>query len=55
MAKEVGINPLVTILGLIAGFKLGGVVGAILAVPVILLIEIIVEEIAASERFKKLS
>jgi len=54
MAKEVGINPLITILGLIAGFKLGGVVGAILAVPIILMIEIVFEEIAASETFKKL-
>ncbi len=54
MAKEVGINPLIIILGLISGFKLGGVVGAILAVPVILLIEIIFEEITASERFKKI-
>ena len=53
MAKEVGINPLIIILALISGFKLGGVVGAILAVPVILLIEIIIEEIVTSERFKK--
>lgn len=54
MAKEIGINPLVTILALIAGFKLGGFVGAILAVPVVLLIEIVLTEVSSSERFKKL-
>lgn len=52
MAKECGINPLITILALISGFKLGGVVGAILAVPVILLIEIISTEILASNKLK---
>ncbi len=54
MAKECGINPLITIIALIAGFKLGGVIGAILAVPVILLIEIILSEVSASEKFKKI-
>jgi len=54
MAKEVGINPLVVILSLIAGFKLAGVVGAILAVPVVLLIEIILSEVSSSGRFKRL-
>ena len=53
MAKECGINPLITILALISGFKLGGVVGAILAVPVILLIEIILTEVSTSDKFKK--
>jgi predicted PurR-regulated permease PerM len=54
MAKECGINPLITIIVLIAGFKLGGIIGAILAVPVVLLIEIILTEISASEKFKKI-
>lgn len=54
MAKECGLNPLITIIALIAGFKLGGVVGAILAVPVILLIEIILTEVSTSEKFKKI-
>jgi len=54
MAKEIGLNPLITILALIAGIKLGGVVGAILAIPIVLLIEIIFTEVAASERFKKI-
>jgi predicted PurR-regulated permease PerM len=54
MAKECGINPLITIIALIAGFKLGGMIGAILAVPVILLIEIILAEVSSSEKFKKI-
>jgi predicted PurR-regulated permease PerM len=54
MAKEIGLNPVITILALIAGIKLGGIVGAILAVPVVLLIEIILTEVVASERFKKI-
>jgi len=54
IAKEVGINPLITILALIAGFKLAGITGAILAVPVVLLIEIILSEVSTSDRFKNL-
>jgi len=54
MAKECGINPLITIIALIAGFKLGGVIGAVLAVPIILLIEIILTEVSTSEKFKKI-
>jgi predicted PurR-regulated permease PerM len=54
MAKECGLNPLITIIALISGFNLAGIVGAILAVPVVLLIEIIFTEVAASERFKKI-
>lgn len=54
MAKECGLNPLITIIALIAGFKLGGFIGAILAVPVVLLIEIILTEVSTSEKFKKI-
>lgn len=48
MQKTVGIHPLVTILALIIGLKLGGIVGGILAIPTVLLMEIF-----ASERFKQ--
>jgi predicted PurR-regulated permease PerM len=54
MAKECNINPLITIIALIAGFELGGVVGAVLSIPVVLLIEIILGEISSSEKFKKI-
>lgn len=39
MQKAVGINPLVTILSLTIGFKLAGVGGAVLAIPVVLVIQ----------------
>lgn len=54
VVREVGVNPLITILSLAIGFKLGGVLGAILAVPFVLLIQIIASEVFASERFKSI-
>lgn len=42
MSKEVGVNPLITIFALLSGFKLGGVVGALLSLPVVILIETII-------------
>jgi predicted PurR-regulated permease PerM len=54
MEKTAGVNPLVTILSLAIGFKLGGIVGAILAVPVVLLIQVVSSEVFASKRFQKL-
>ena len=54
MARECGLNPLITIIALIVGFKLGGVPGAILSVPIVLLLEVILTEISSSEKFKKI-
>lgn len=42
MARGVGVNPLLTILALIVGFRLGGVLGTILAIPTVILIETLV-------------
>lgn len=42
MKETVGLNPLVTILLIAVGAKLGGVAGAILAIPVFLTLEVIV-------------
>jgi len=44
MRKEVGVNPLVTILALAAGFKIGGILGAVLSLPFIILLETILKE-----------
>jgi len=44
MQKTVGVNPLVTILSLAVGFKLAGPIGAVLAVPAVLLIEVVISE-----------
>ncbi len=43
MRQTVGFNPLVTILLIAAGAKLGGVVGAILALPIFLTLETVVK------------
>ncbi len=50
MSKQAGVNPLVTIISLAVGFKLGGVFGAVLAVPIVLLIEIVFNELLSSEK-----
>jgi predicted PurR-regulated permease PerM len=39
MRKTTGVSPLLSILGLMVGFRLGGVVGAVLAIPAILVIQ----------------
>jgi predicted PurR-regulated permease PerM len=54
MKKAVGVNPLVTIISLAVGFKLGGMIGAILAVPIVLLLQVVASEVFASTRFQSL-
>lgn len=53
MQKAVGVKPLITIIALMTGAKLGGVMGAILAIPGYLVLRIIVEEVYNSDRFKR--
>lgn len=53
MARETGVNPLVTILALIAGYKIGGMLGAVLAIPSVVILETILTEIFASRSLKK--
>jgi len=48
MEKSVGVNPLITILALAIGFRLAGVIGTILAIPVYLAIEVLVSEFISS-------
>ncbi|MDP4030692.1 MAG: AI-2E family transporter [Patescibacteria group bacterium] len=45
MSKAVGLSPLVVIISLLAGFRLAGVTGAILAIPLVLLLEIVVSDL----------
>jgi predicted PurR-regulated permease PerM len=54
MKKEAGVNPLITILALGAGFKIGGTFGAILAVPFIITVETVLKEIFKVEDSKNL-
>ncbi len=45
MKYVVGLNPIVTIICLLIGFKLGGAGGAILAIPLFLILRILIEEL----------
>lgn len=54
MQKAVGVKPLITIIALMTGAKLGGFLGAILAIPGYLVLRVIVEEIYNSRRFQKI-
>ncbi len=54
MEKAVGVNPLVVILSLAIGFKLLGVIGAILAVPIVLVLKTIASETSVLEKDKDL-
>lgn len=45
MQKTVGLNPVITIIALLIGAKLGGVIGLILAIPVVTAISVFVQDI----------
>lgn len=40
MKRVVGLNPLTTLISLMVGFKLGGIIGAVLAIPIVLTMRI---------------
>jgi predicted PurR-regulated permease PerM len=44
MQKTVGFNPIITLLVLMIGFKLGGAVGALLAIPLVLALKVFIQE-----------
>lgn len=50
MKKRVGVSPLVTIFSLMVGAKLAGVAGAVLAVPVVLIIQELIASIVISSK-----
>lgn len=45
MSRAVGINPLVTIIALMIGAKLAGVLGVILSVPVVVIVKILIKDL----------
>lgn len=49
MKKTVGVNPLVSIIALLVGGKLAGIVGVLLAIPVVTIIAVILEYFFGSE------
>ncbi|OPZ23182.1 MAG: hypothetical protein BWZ03_00611 [bacterium ADurb.BinA186] len=50
MKEAVGINPLVTIVLLITGARLAGVIGAILAIPVYITVEAVIRILYRSRK-----
>jgi predicted PurR-regulated permease PerM len=54
MQKAVGVNPLVTILSLGVGFQLGGPIGAILAVPILIVLLLIASELLGLSAAKRI-
>ncbi len=45
MQKVTGINPIISILALLVGIKVGGLVGAILAIPLAMIIMVVMEDL----------
>jgi len=45
MKKSIGLNPIMIILGILAGAKLGGIVGVILAAPILVFLEEVITEL----------
>lgn len=44
MQKSVGVNPIITLLALAIGFKLAGVIGVIISIPVVMTIQLLIKE-----------
>lgn len=49
MEKAVGLNPIISIMAMLAGFKLAGVIGAILSIPVTTALAVFVKDIFESK------
>lgn len=55
MRKAVGVNPILSIIGLMIGFRLAGPVGAILAIPIIIVVRSVVTELSLFPGLKSLT
>ncbi|MBI4779476.1 AI-2E family transporter [Candidatus Falkowbacteria bacterium] len=53
MQKAVGLNPIVSILAILAGFKLAGLIGAILSIPVTTALSVFIKDVFDSNREKR--
>lgn len=45
MRKAIGLNPLVSLIALLVGVKLAGIVGAIMAIPVVTAIKVVIDDL----------
>lgn len=53
MSKAIGLSPLIVIIALLTGYKTAGIAGAILSLPIVLLIEIIANDLYRRNHQKK--
>lgn len=53
MQRAVGLNPIISIIALLTGVQLGGVIGGVMAIPVATSLQVVIEEVLA--RKKKIS
>lgn len=53
MSKTIGIHPVVTIIALLLGFRLGGALLAVLALPIVLVAQVIITELNAQKQLSK--
>jgi predicted PurR-regulated permease PerM len=49
MQKSVGVNPIVTLLALAVGFRLSGILGGLIAIPVVIAIQVLLKEYLSSK------
>jgi predicted PurR-regulated permease PerM len=49
MEKSVGVSPIVTLLSLAVGFKVAGIVGALISVPVVITLQVLSKEYILSK------
>jgi predicted PurR-regulated permease PerM len=54
MQKAVGLNPIISIVALLVGFKVAGVIGAILSIPVVTAISVFIKDIFDSKDAEKI-
>lgn len=50
MSKTIGIHPVITIIALLLGFRLGGALLAVLALPIVLVTQVIITELNAQRK-----
>ena len=49
MQKSVGVNPIITLLSLAVGFRLSGILGGLIAIPVVISIQVLLKEYLTSK------
>ncbi len=51
MKKAVGINPIISIITLMSGFEIGGIFGAIIAIPLVVAISVLLDDVSKRKKY----